>query len=190
MSGDDLDRAIDDAVREIMGAEPPAGLRQRVLQRLSRPERPVWLAIPRLAAAGVVMLCLAAGAWVVLTTTRNERSEHVDVASAPRPPQRSSLPALAPSVTRSPHQSIAPRPDRHSPPVASNRADGGQAERIVTATSLVEPESTVSISPLDPLRKIDPEPVKSEVVEMDAIAIAPLQQLEPVRIEPLSSMPR
>jgi len=60
---------------------------------------------------------------------------------------------------------------------------------MVTAASLAEAE-TVVISPLDPLRNIDPAPMRSEVVQMDAIAIAPLQQMEPVTIEPLSSTPR
>ena len=60
----------------------------------------------------------------------------------------------------------------------------------MAATSLTEAESIVAISLLDPLQKIDPEPVKSDTVRMDAIAIAPLQQIELVTMEPLSSTPR
>jgi hypothetical protein len=190
VSGDELDRAIDDAVHEIMGAEPPAGLRQRVIGRLAEPERRVWLTAPRLAVAAAMAICLAAGALVMLTTNRTRTPEHVDVASAPQLSQRPPFAPVAPSATGTPVPSIASRPDPQSTPVVSRRSAGGQAERMVAATSLIEAENPVAISPLDPLRKIEPEPVKSEIVQMDAIAIAPLQEIEPVTIEPLSSTPR
>ena len=74
MSGDKLDDAIDGAVREIMGTEPPAGLRQRVIRRLAEPERRARFAVPRLAFLAAVLLAVAVGAVVMLTMNRGRTS--------------------------------------------------------------------------------------------------------------------
>lgn len=187
MSGDRLDDAIDGAVREIMGTEPPAGLRQRVIRRLAEPERSAWFAAPRLAFVAAVLLAVAVGAFVMLTMNRGRTTAPIEVAVAPQP----SGPAVAaPDVTQNSPSRIAARTTR--PPVGAirERRAHEQDERIVSATSLTDPDGAVVIAPLDPLRKIDPAPVESDVVQMDDIAIAPLRQMEPVRIEPLSSTPR
>ena len=190
MSGDRLDDAIDGAVREIMGTEPPAGLRQRVIRRLAEPERRAWFAVPRLAFVAAVLLAVAAGAFVMLTMNRGRTAEPIEVAVAPQPSGPAVPAVAAPEVTQNSPSRIAAPAIR--PPVAAlrERRAREQDERIVSATSLTDPDGAVVIAPLDPLRKIDPAPVESEVVQMDDIAIAPLRQMEPVRIEPLSSTPR
>jgi hypothetical protein len=188
VSGDRLDDAIDGAVREIMGTEPPAGLRQRVIRRLSEPDRRAWFAVPRLAVVAAVVLCVAVGAFVVLMVNRG-RTPSIEVASAPRSTRPTEPRATAPAVTRGAPPAIATRTTREPGTIVGARSVRRQDERMVTAASLAEAE-TVVISPLDPLRNIDPAPMRSEVVQMDAIAIAPLQQMEPVTIEPLSSTPR
>jgi len=190
VSGDELDRAIDDAVRGIMGAEPASDLRQRVVRRLEEPEPRVWFTVPRLAVVAVAVLCVAVGVFVMLTMYRDRFVPPTEIASSPQP-ARPSEPSAAPRV-----------PDQSTPPSNAARSGSGSAgtargarsrrqdDRIVAATSLTEAESIVAISLLDPLQKIDPEPVKSDTVRMDAIAIAPLQQIELVTMEPLSSTPR
>ena len=85
MSGDRLDDAIDGAVREIMGTEPPAGLRQRVIRRLAEPERRAWIAVPRLAFVTAVVLAVAVGAFVMLTMNRGRTTAPIEVAVAPQP---------------------------------------------------------------------------------------------------------
>lgn len=190
MSGDKLDDAIDSAVREIMGTEPPAGLRQRVIRRLAEPERRARFAVPRLAFLTAVLLAVAVGAVVMLTMNRGRTSPPIEVAVAP-PASGPAGPAVAAPVVRQNTPSpIAARATRPLVAAVRERRAGGQPERIVAASSLPDADGTVVISPLDPLRRIDPAPVNSDVVQMDAIAIAPLQQMEPLTIEPLSSTPR
>jgi hypothetical protein len=184
---DELDRAIDEAVKEIMGAEARPDLRRRVIERLSGPERQTWFTVPRLAAIAVAVLCLVVSGWIV---RRSSTPPSTEIASAPQPP-RPTEPAPPPSpAVRRAAPPVPARFDRRPALVRTARAARREDDRIVAATVLAEPESTVAISLLDPLRRIDPAPVKSEVVAMDAIAIAPLQEMEPVRIEPLSSSPR
>jgi hypothetical protein len=188
VSGDEIDDAIDGAVREIMGAEPPAGLRQRVIRRLSEPERRPWLAMSRLAVVSAMVLCVVVGAFVVLLMNR-DRTPPSRAAFVPQLPRPTDPAAVVRAVPPSAPPRIADRAPRQPARVVSGRSARGQDERIVAATSLAEAD-TVVISALDPLRRIDPAPVRSEVVQMDQIAVTPLQQMEPVTIEPLSSTPR
>ena len=189
MSGDRLDDAIDGAVREIMGTEPPAGLRQRVIRRLAEPERRAWFAVPRLAFVTAVVLAVAV-AFVMLTMNRGRTAAPIDVAVAPQPSGPAGPAVAASEVTKNSSSRIAERGTRPPARAVRERRARAQDERIVSATSLTDPDGAVVIAPLDPLRKIDPAPVESDVVQMDDIAIAPLRQMEPVRIEPLSSTPR
>ena len=189
MSGDRLDDAIDGAVREIMGTEPPAGLRQRVIRRLAEPERRAWFAVPRLAFVTAVVLAVAV-AFVMLTMNRGRTAAPIEVAVAPQPSGPAGPAVAASEVTKNSSSRIAERGTRPPARAVRERRARAQDERIVSATSLTDPDGAVVIAPLDPLRKIDPAPVESDVVQMDDIAIAPLRQMEPVRIEPLSSTPR
>ena len=189
MSGDGLDDVIDGAVREIMGTEPPAGLRQRVIRRLAEPERRAWFAVPRLAFVTAVVLAVAV-AFVMLTMNRGRTAAPIEVAVAPQPSGPAGPAVAASEVTKNSSSRIAERGTRPPARAVRERRARAQDERIVSATSLTDPDGAVVIAPLDPLRKIDPAPVESDVVQMDDIAIAPLRQMDPVRIEPLSSTPR
>jgi hypothetical protein len=179
-----IDTAIDDAVHGIMGAEPPAGLRQRVLRRLSEPERRRLVVTPRLAMAGLVLL-VAAGAFVV-RTVYPARQGSIPMVSAPGPVRPSE-----PSGTRVGTPPAEPAAAGSRTPVAARapRAFRAPEERVVSATSVGDPDHGVDITPLEPLRTIEPAPMETETVRIDEIAVQPLQ-MEPVRIEPLSSMPR
>jgi hypothetical protein len=65
----DFDKAIDRAVREMLDAEPPDGLRERVLQRIEAPRRElrwIWIAVP-VAAAMLALAVLRPGLEPVAT---------------------------------------------------------------------------------------------------------------------------
>jgi hypothetical protein len=190
LSGDELDEAIDHAVRGIMSAEPPSGLRQRVLLQLLEPERRVWFPMPGLGVVAAALLCVIVGGFVMLVVERNRTAAPDKVVSAQPSAPRIEPPAPARAPAQTAPTSIAARAERRPSRIESGPSTLRPNDRIVSATSLNDADSLVTIAPLDPLRRIDPAPVKSEVVQVDEIAIAPLQQMEPVSIEPLSSMPR
>ena len=188
MSGDELDDAIDAAVRDIMRPEGPPGLRQRVLLRLAAPEPRPYLRAPVLAAIGMLALCMAVGTLVV---RQNRPAPGAHVAMAP---PSSPAPARSPGVPAVPAAAAANRPAPIPNPggsrtVADRHSRSAPADRLVSATSLVDTDHSVTIAPLDPLRTIAAAPVESDPLRMDAIVIPPLQ-MDPVRIDPLSSTPR
>jgi hypothetical protein len=190
VSGDELDGAIDDAVREIMGAEPSAGLRQRVVRRLEEPEPQFWFTVPRLAVVAAAVLCVAVGVFVMLAMHRDRTVPRTEIVSSPQP-VRPSEPLVAPRV---PDHSTPPSIAARSGSTITGMARASRARRqddhVVAAITLTEPESTVVIAPLDPLQEIDPAPVRTESVRVDEITLEPLQRMDPVRVEPLSSTPR
>jgi hypothetical protein len=186
---DELDEALDAAVRGIMSAEPSAGFRQRVLRRIETGDHPTALGGHRfgLAAGFVVSVCVAI---VVLLLW-------------PRQAVRAPLSDLAPAVARQQEPATTPtrlveRPDASAktvptPRVAVAPAPGGPQDardnRMVSATSLVEGEDAVVVPPLETVRTIETTPADPTRVHIDEIYIAPLRT-EPLRIEPLSTTPR
>ena len=132
MSGDKLDDAIDGAVREIMGTEPPAGLRQRVIRRLAEPERRARFAVPRLAFVTAVLLAVAVGAFVMLTMNRGRTTAPIEVAVAPQPSGPAGPAVAAPVVTQNTPSPIAERATR--PPAGGRtgtpRPSAGRTHRI------------------------------------------------------------
>jgi hypothetical protein len=185
-----LDDAIDTVVREIMRAEPPAGLRERVLRQLSgrsNEERRPLLTAPRLAfVAALALFVVAVGVFVA---RRSKTTPPMQVASLPaRVDHVDRAPAAKPSRSSEPVTMVARHP---RPSDAFVRARRGRAseDRMVSATSLTDADSTVVITPLDPIRRIETEPMADQVVQIDQVSVAPLQ-MERVRIDPLSSTPR
>jgi hypothetical protein len=84
-----IDRAIDRAVREMMQVDPPAGLRRRVLARLSDPAPRRGSLVPRFAFAAMALFVLA-----MSITLLRDRVE-------PPPPPKApvmAMPAPAPPV--------------------------------------------------------------------------------------------
>ncbi len=192
MNGDDVDHAIDNAVREIMGAEPPAGLRHRVLRRLSEPERRPLPGARRLALVGGLALSVAMAGFVVVKMNRERTAAPSQVVSAPTSPPIDAATGAPEPAPRSAPQSVRPAIVAKTRPQsvpAVERRPRGRDERIVAATSLADGDERVVVTPLDDLRRIEPAPLPSEVVRIEAIALAPLQ-MEPVGMEPLSSTPR
>jgi hypothetical protein len=189
VSGDELDDAIDEVVRDIMRAEPPAGLRQRVFRRLSEPERRPFFRAPVLALVGALTLCLAVGALIVRRSQPAPAGPvgSVQVASAPGP-ARQMDPATVTTARSGRPAAIATRRPPSAALVKPHNAREPD-EGMVLATSLADADNTVVIAPLDAIRKIETEPMGAEVVQIDQITVAPLQ-MERVRVDPLSSPPR
>jgi hypothetical protein len=87
-----IDDAIDQAVRDIMRAEPPAGLRGRVLLEIERPSRRFQL---RPAFAGAALLIVAAVLVAVLL--RPTTTSSVPESTAARHEQPAPAPAASPA---------------------------------------------------------------------------------------------
>jgi negative regulator of sigma E activity len=180
-----IDDAIDTAVRDIMGAEPPAGLRHRVLRRLSEPERRRLFTVPRLAVVAAVALAVVIGTVLV---RRDQTTASIRVASAPVPVRQIEPTAPTKGGRDSEPVAIADRHPRTSDTPARTRGRREPDARMVSATSVADAD-TVVIAPLDAIDKIQTAPVGAEVVRIDQITVAPLQ-MEAVRVDPLSSTPR
>jgi hypothetical protein len=167
----DIDEAIDRAVRDIMGAEPRAGLRARVLGRLTRPERP-WFTFPQLAAAAALIAIVIVGTTVLL---RN-RDGAVPYPShtAKQQPAPIHLPAPLPQVaeTDPPRATSVPRPIQRRavfPPRGS-----------VAAASL-PPDAAPPIAAAPAETPGDPEP---SAPSLKPIVIAPVT-IAPIVVAPI-----
>jgi len=106
-----IDDAIDQVVRDIMRAEPRAGLRGRVLTEIERPSRRFQL---RPAFAGVALLAVAAVLVAVLLrptpSSRPESTAARQEQPAPAPAPELTTPAVAPPAPI--HSSGGRRPAR------------------------------------------------------------------------------
>ena len=185
MKSDEIDDAIERVIRQIMRTEPRAGLRARVMGQLSTPGRPRVFTQPRLAVAAVFVACVVAGLFVRDYTRSGEqpvRNPDVAVVTPPAPPVVTP-PAAAP-VPETPARRTAP------PSVVARSRVTALEDRVVSATSLEETDLTVSIAPMTPLVAIDAPPLADSPVSITEIAIRPLEVMDPVRVDLLSSMPR
>jgi hypothetical protein len=165
-SGSRLDAAIDRAVRRMMDAEPPPGLRRRVLARLEPPAAAIaWW--PRLGVAAATMAAialavvymnpgpqrpppaeppgvLAEGPIPVMPPPDAVPGAETPPAPSPEAPGPATKPERAPRVERLPDP---PRVDD----VFGTRPDGRVAAATVDAPALapaVEPEPLAEIEPL------------------------------------------
>jgi hypothetical protein len=186
---DELDDAIDAAVREIMSGESPAGLRQRVLRRITSPERPAAPVKPRLALAGGFALSACLVVAVLMLWSRQPAPTPQAPASAAAARQQNGSASTAPAAIARP-MTVKPSPAPRAGIVSrAERRENAGAERMVTATSLVEPDDAVAIAPLETVKTIEATAVDPRPVDIDDIEVAPLR-IEPLRVEPLSTTPR
>lgn len=195
---DQIDDAIDRAVREMLDVEPPAGLRGRVMDRIegraasafhpalvaSAFKRKIWISAP-LAAAAVVVLAVW-GPWRQAPTVM--------------------VPAAPPSIARvePPADVFLPGAPRdaagttHAPPFVqasrTARTAPGDAARIAAA-AVAEDTSLAEDFPRIPALSV-PElvvPAIRTVAAVDApaqLSVAPIPAPAPIEIEPLSTSPR
>src|SRR4051812_31847908 len=103
MSDAGFDRAIDEAVRELLDAEQPAGFRSRVLRRIEArslaPEggsykRFLWAALP-IAAAAILILAVL----LPRTTEQPQQTPRATTTARVEPPTAPTSPRLAPRTT-------------------------------------------------------------------------------------------
>jgi len=152
-----LERAIDAALRQMVGGDGPADMRGRVLARLDEPPRRAPLRVVALAAAAVILIALA------VVVGRHGRSVPVPpaVATARHPQAAPANSPSAPVIPHSPAPVVRPRPLSPSPVPAEVETAGGQIEPIEVAPLTVAP------------------------METPRWAIAPLR-IQPMEIEPLA----
>jgi hypothetical protein len=185
-SDEQLDDAIDRAVREMMDVDPPAGLRARVLARLDAPGHP-WRPARLLAGAAAVAIALLA----LLQPWRQapEPEPRLATASPGQPPavapQQPPQPAPPPSVQP------GPATPRRSPGGVTRPATSDSRERlrtrlddeIVAANAPVEPDA--GPMPLAPLPGIDVGRIAPEHLETAAVSLSPLPSPRWLQIDPL-----
>ena len=181
-----IDDAIDQAVRDIMRAEPRAGLRGRVLTEIERPSRGFQF---RPAFAGVALLVVAA---VLVTVLLRPTTSSIPESTAARQDQ----PARAPIPT--------PAPDMKTPPVTPStpvesavrgRQPAPQADRdrvvfpppgMVAAASVVgevEPAAALASLPDSAVGTADANTPERPIV-VPRIEITPIS-IPPIAITPM-----
>lgn len=122
--GGTLDVAIDRAVRRMMAAEPPPGLRQRVLARLRQRETPSWRfgLLPQFALAGAAAVVIILGVSMMMMRP--------GVTVAPPPPQSAAVAPSSPAPAPPEPPSARPAPvEREAAPQTATAA-GPRQERL------------------------------------------------------------
>ena len=109
-----IDDAIDQAVRDIMRAEPRAGLRGRVLTEIEQPSRrfqfrPVFAGAALLAVAAVLVAVLLRPAPSSAPESTVARQDHPAPTAAPIPEVKTPTAAL-PTATDAPERGTQPAP--------------------------------------------------------------------------------
>jgi hypothetical protein len=175
MSEEDLDRAIDRAVHEVMNVDTDGTFRARVMARLE-PRRRVF-SWPRLT------LATAAGAALVLAfvMTRPQESSITPHSTAPASTSASSAPAVAPQPTASSsrdHVDEAAASARREPAVKNSRG----ARSTLIAAAVAEAAPTVDLEPLQRIEPINVAPLQPTPIEPDAIVVEPLAPIVEVQV--------
>jgi len=169
MKDEQLDAAIDRAVREMMDAEPRPGMRQRVFTRLEAqleaPQRSM-LTRPRLATAAAVL-----AAVLVLTFIIQPRER-------PTESTAQAGPAAAAIEPRAKPMDIDDRPRRAVqalPKVEARRSQEMQVQAASVET-IEPPYATVQIQPMEPIEpigfaRLEPEPIAAGEIRINPLAI-------------------
>jgi hypothetical protein len=196
----DFDKAIDRAVREMLDVEPPAGLRQRVIERL-----PAFAEAPagkpasgsQLPASGFrlpafsfvassfsrkIALPVAAAAVLVLgvfLTRSTPRQPESTTVSVPQPATQSTV---TPPVAEPSPQVRPERPEPAPRAVAVARRSG----QVVEGAMYVPAAPSGDIEPLQALAPIQVAPVTQRPMTQPDIAISPLNPIADLEIAPLN----
>lgn len=170
MSDDQIDKAIDRAVQDLLNVAPPAGFAARVRSRLEAPRRSafVWPALASAAAVAAVI--------VFLIVSR----EPSGVSTAP-PPVQSAVRLAAPEGER-PEPPVPPRSEPRDPATSSPKR---AVTRVPDFAALPPFESDVAIAPLDPVGSIDATTVSVEAIASPEIAVESLPAIVPLDVQPL-----
>jgi hypothetical protein len=179
MSEEDLDRAIDRAVREVMNVDTDGTFRARVMARLE-PRRRLF-SWPRL------MFATAAGAALMLAFVMT-RPQESDIAPPSTPPASTSA-SSAPAFPSQPATVRGSR-DRIDEAAAGPRSQPATRSRssrsTLIAAAVAEAAPTVDVDPLQQIELIDVAPLPSTSIQPDAIAVAPLAPITEVQVTPMT----
>jgi hypothetical protein len=186
-----LDFEIDRTVREMLDVEPPAGLRGRVIERISNV--PVPSAFPNSVASAFrwkawTLVPIAAAAIIVLAVMLPWRNT-----AQPAPPAPPSIAKVEPKIV-SPNVD-APNPESrktmsiplpHVQGPVEQPARRRVAEGIVIATVLAAADESFGVDPLAPIAPITVPAVRPADIAQKDIAISPLAPIAELQIAPLS----
>jgi len=183
-----LDFEIDRTVREMLDVEQPAGLRGRVIDRISdvsaSPDsvasafrRKAWILVP-IAAAAVIVLA-------IMLPRRNT--------ARPAQPAPPAIAKVEPKIV-SPNVD-APNPEsRKTVSIRSPHVQGSVepparrrvAEGVVIATVVPAADESFGVDPLAPIAPITVPAVRPADIAQKEIAISPLAPIAELQIAPLS----
>ena len=184
MSGD-FDKAIDEAVREMLDVEPRADLRARVMRQIAgknQSRKLLWTAVP-LAAAATLILAL----FLPSKTGVDQQMPTPVVKSTPpnapptvpspvvRTPQRSVPQVVPPHVIATGPSPASSRPRRIEP-----------STRMAAAAVYAAADDTTGIEPLNALTPIEMAPLAEHRVATAEITVRPLNPIVELQIAPLS----
>jgi hypothetical protein len=194
----DMDAAIDRAVRSIMNAEPPAGLRQRVLSRINETPRRGF-PILRVAIVGGSLAVVALAVAIRVANLSDVREEVVTtpppVTSGPRPgaaepgppPPIAATPRSIPHTAQTPRSRVPYAPTQSIPRglvVAQNLVSSEDEIRAIdpAATALDAPQDLdpLQMPALDVIQRIDLSSATVPPVTMAPIAVSKLPEIAPL----------
>jgi hypothetical protein len=171
-----VDDAIDQTVREMMDADPPPGLRARVLSRLDRSAAAPWT-WPRLVTVSSAAAVVVLGFLLVRApkpTPPPDMAPPVSSVTAPaRPPEVAPVPTdRAPQTT-----GAAPLPIIRSRPA--------QPGAVAAARSDYKTDNVVPIAALEDIAPLSLAPLRSPSITPDGIVIEPIKAITELNVEPL-----
>jgi hypothetical protein len=172
-SGSRLDAAIDRAVRRMMAAEPPPGLRRRVLARLE----PTAAAIawwPRLGVAAATMAAIA-----LAVVYMNPGPQRPPPAEAPGVVAEASSPVMPPP-------DVTPEADTPMTPAAEAPAPATQAERAPRVERLPDPPRMDDVFGTRPDGRVAAATVDAPAVGPRVVP-EPLPEIEPLQVPALAA---
>ena len=189
----ELDAAIDRAVRDLMGAEPRADLRERVLSELPRPSElagtsaraTLWprFAFGLVAAAAVLVIA------VQFADRPSERPAEQTIAVLPAPPDRPRTAGTP--FTRPPEHTPIPRaaPARRTGPVPTTPLRGVVPDDRPIQAASIETAPPLGIAPMTPVARLNRiEPIGLSRLEASEIP-APAIDIKPLAIDLLEIGP-
>lgn len=177
--GGPLDAAIDRAVRRMMAAEPPPGLRHRVLGRLKDRQTSAWGFgfVPRMAIAGAALAVIILGVSMMRPS----------VTVAPPPPQSAAATRALPAPHAEPPSAVpAPVEPDAAPRKPAAVAAGPRQERLPDPPQMTDvfgtrdPRVAAASVPGAPV-----DDISTPQVEPGATFRSPIAGLPPTRLEHL-----
>jgi hypothetical protein len=175
MKDDQLDTAIDRAVRELMDVDPRPGMSHRVRARLETSPRPI-LTVRRLVTASALVLAL-----LILAFATGRRERPADSIAVSKPP-----PTPTESLTNPQDMPLRQKP---TDAVRSRVTSAEREDLRVQAVSLETLDvSTVpiQIEPMTPIAQIGIPRLEHKPLDSDVVTIKPLL-IEEIEIAPLTS---